>query len=178
MGYAWVGSHIIDVRRKAKLTMKKAYWLDYGTSFTESTFEWKFPLAFQAVFAIFLVLQIIGLPETPRWLMQNDRHEEAREVVAAIADAPLDDEQVLQTLVDIERAIRDDTQGGPLQLNEFWSHGKLQNWRRMLLIIFVEMMQQFTGSNMMCVKPYFAQPPTNANGMAVTTMHQRFIKAP
>lgn len=85
--------------------------------------------------------------------MQNDRHEEAREVVAAIADAPLDDEQVLQTLVDIERAIRDDTQGGPLQLNEFWSHGKLQNWRRMLLIIFVEIMQQFTGSNMMCVSP-------------------------
>lgn len=173
-----MGSHIIDVRRKVQLTLKKAYWLDYGTSFTESTFEWKFPLAFQAVFAIFLVLQIIGLPETPRWLMQNDRHEEAREVVAAIADAPLDDEQVLQTLVDIERAIRDDTQGGPLQLNEFWSHGKLQNWRRMLLIIFVEIMQQFTGSNMMCVKPYFARPPTDTNGMAVTTMHQRFIKAP
>lgn len=128
-----------------------AYWLDYGTSFTESTFQWKFPLVFQAVFAIFLILQVIGLPETPRWLMQNDRYEDAREVVAAIEDAPLNDEQVLQTLLDIERAIRDDTEGGPLKMHEFWSHGRLQNWRRMLIIILIEIMQQFTGSNMMCV---------------------------
>ncbi|KAL4888868.1 general substrate transporter [Aspergillus ambiguus] len=125
-----------------------AYWLDYGTSFTDLSLQWRFPLAFQAVFAIFLILQVIGLPETPRWLMQNDRHEEAREVVAAINDLPSDDAQVIQSLVDIESAIREDHQGGPLKFKEFFAHGSLQNWRRMLIIIAIEIMQQFTGSNM------------------------------
>ncbi|KAF1952155.1 MFS general substrate transporter [Byssothecium circinans] len=42
------------------------------------------------VFAIFLVLQIIGLPKTPRWLVQHNRYEEARSVTAALEDKPLD----------------------------------------------------------------------------------------
>lgn len=171
-----VGECFIPWRYMNLLTNRIAYWLDYGTSFTESTFQWKFPLVFQAVFAIFLILQVIGLPETPRWLMQNDRHEEAREVVAAIADAPLHDEQVSQTLLDIKRAIRDDTEGGPLKLKEFWSHGRLQNWRRMLIIILIEIMQQFTGSNMMCVT--LTRLYTVRLTQAATTMHPRSTKAP
>lgn len=128
-----------------------AYWLDYGTSFTESSLQWRFPLAFQAVFAIFLVLQVIGLPETPRWLMKNDRHEEAREVVAAINGTPADDVQVYESLADIEKSIQEDAQGEGLGWRNFFAHGKVQNWRRMLLIVFIEIMQQFTGSNMVYV---------------------------
>lgn len=125
------------------------YWLDYGTSFTESSLQWRFPLAFQAVFAIFLVLQVIGLPETPRWLMKNDRYDEAREVVAAINNASPNDEEVIQSLADIDKAVQEDVQGQGLSWRGIFTHGKLQNWRRLLLIIFIEIMQQFTGSNMM-----------------------------
>ncbi|CAG8076186.1 unnamed protein product [Penicillium salamii] len=125
-----------------------AYWLDYGTSFTDSSLQWRFPLAFQAVFAVCLVLQVIGLPETPRWLMKNDRYEEAREVIAAINDVSPDDPLVIQALADIEKAVHEDIQGDQVGWRDFFSHGKLQNWRRLLLIILIEIMQQFTGSNM------------------------------
>lgn len=37
--------------------------MDYGTSFTDSSYEWRLPLAFQAVFAICLILQVVGLPK-------------------------------------------------------------------------------------------------------------------
>jgi len=131
------------------LILSKAYWLDYGTSFTESSLQWRFPLAFQAVFAILLVLQVIGLPETPRWLTKNDRHEEAREVLAAINGCGLDDELVLSSLIDIENSVQEDAQGEGVTWHDFFAHGKLQNWRRMLLIVMIEIMQQFTGSNMM-----------------------------
>lgn len=47
-----------------------AYWTDFGTAAYSSSFQYRFPLAFQAVFAILLILQIIGLPETPRWLVR------------------------------------------------------------------------------------------------------------
>ncbi|CAI7602313.1 unnamed protein product [Penicillium bialowiezense] len=125
-----------------------AYWLDYGTSFSDSSFQWRFPLAFQAIFAVCLVVQVIGLPETPRWLMKNDQYEEAREVLAAINDVSIDDPVVIQALADIEKAVHEDIQGDQVGWRDFFSHGKLQNWRRLLLIIFIEIMQQFTGSNM------------------------------
>ncbi|KAJ5101253.1 hypothetical protein NUU61_003475 [Penicillium alfredii] len=102
------------------LILSPAYWLDYGTSFTQSSLQWRFPLAFQAVFAIFLVLQVIGLPETPRWLMKNDRYDEAREVVAAINDASPNDEEVIQSLADIDKAVQEDVQGQGLSWREFF----------------------------------------------------------
>ncbi|KAL1970355.1 hypothetical protein VTN77DRAFT_5515 [Rasamsonia byssochlamydoides] len=125
-----------------------AYWLDYGTSFTESSLQWRLPLAFQAAFAILLVLQVIGLPETPRWLMQHDRYEEAQKVVAAINDRSADDEVVTRALIDIQTAIEEESRGGPFKFNELFTGGMLQNWRRLILTIAVELMQQFTGANM------------------------------
>lgn len=44
-----------------------SYWLDFGFSFLEpSTVSWRFPLAFQIVFALILVAFIMELPESPR----------------------------------------------------------------------------------------------------------------
>ncbi|BCS23438.1 sugar porter family MFS transporter [Aspergillus puulaauensis] len=125
-----------------------AYWMDYGTSFTESSFQWRFPLAFQAIFAIFLVLQVIGLPESPRWLVQHDRHDEAREVAAAIADKETNDPDVVRTILDIQTSLEEEQKGGPFRFMELFTWGEEQNLRRLLITITVELGQQFTGSNM------------------------------
>ncbi|KAJ0420357.1 general substrate transporter [Aspergillus carlsbadensis] len=125
-----------------------AYWMDYGTSFTESSFQWRFPLAFQAVFAIFLVLQVIGLPETPRWLVQHDRHEEARAVVGAIENKSSNDPDVIRTILDIQVGLEEEHKGGPFRFKELFAWGDEQNLRRLLITISVELGQQFTGSNM------------------------------
>lgn len=125
-----------------------SYWLDYGTSFIESSFQWRFPLAFQAVFAVFLILQIIGLPETPRWLVQHDRYEEARAVVAALEDKPLDDPEVNVTLLDIRCVLEEEHKDGPFRFKELLDQGKTQNLRRLLIVISIQCCQQFTGSNM------------------------------
>lgn len=122
--------------------------MDYGTSFTDSSLQWRFPLAFQAVFAILLILQVIGLPETPRWLVQHDRHEDARAVIAAIQDKPMDDADVRKTVLDIQVGLEEERRGGPFQFMELFSWGDVQNLRRMLITISIELGQQFTGSNM------------------------------
>lgn len=122
--------------------------MDYGTSFTESSFQWRFPLAFQAVFAIFLVLQVIGLPESPRWLVQHDRHDEARDVAAAIADKETNDPDVVRTILDIQTSLEEEQKGGPFRFMELFTWGEEQNLRRLLITITVELGQQFTGSNM------------------------------
>ncbi|PLN79950.1 general substrate transporter [Aspergillus taichungensis] len=125
-----------------------AYWMDYGTSFSSSSFQWRFPLAFQAVFAILLILQIVGLPETPRWLVQHDRHEDARAVVAAIENRAASDPEVSKTILDIQTAIEEEQREGPFRFLELFTWGKTQNLRRLLITISIELGQQFTGSNM------------------------------
>ena len=122
--------------------------MDYGTSFTESSLQWRFPLAFQALFAIFLVLQVIGLPETPRWLCLHDRHEEARAVVAAIEDKHISDPKVNATILDIQIGLDEEHKDGPFRFNELFTWGEVQNFRRLLITISIEIGQQFTGSNM------------------------------
>lgn len=125
------------------------YRMDYGTSFTKSELQWRFPLAFQAVFAILLILQVVGLPETPRWLVQHDRHEEAREVISALSDTAKDDPDVSRTVLDIQVGLEEERKGGPFRFTELFTWGEVQNLRRLLITITIELGQQFTGSNMM-----------------------------
>lgn len=125
-----------------------AYWTDYGTSFYESSFQWRFPLAFQAFFAIFIILQVMGLPETPRWLVARDRHEEAQQVISALLDKPLHDEAVTHILLDIRSGLEEEQKDGPFRFTELLTWGPQQNLRRLLLIISVQLAQQFSGSNM------------------------------
>ncbi|KAJ4337529.1 hypothetical protein N0V95_008314 [Ascochyta clinopodiicola] len=54
-----------------------AQWLGYGCQFNTTQFSWRFPLAFQCVPGIILLSGILFLQESPRWLMERDRHEEA-----------------------------------------------------------------------------------------------------
>ena len=122
--------------------------MDYGTSYSTSNFQWRFPLAFQAVFAIFLVLQIIGLPETPRWLVAHDRYEEARAVTAAIEDRPLDDAVVNSTILDIRFGLEEEQKDGPFKFKELFQWGEVQNLRRLIIVISIQLGQQFSGSNM------------------------------
>lgn len=122
--------------------------MDYGTSFSESSFQWRFPLAFQALFAILLVLQIIGLPETPRWLVQHDRYEEARAVTAALEDKDLDHPDVNSMILNIRIGLEEEQKGGPFRFRELFTWGQTQNLRRLLIVISIQLGQQWTGSNM------------------------------
>jgi MFS family permease len=41
-----------------------AYWLDFGLSFVDSSVSWRFPTAFQIVFAMILIAGVWVLPES------------------------------------------------------------------------------------------------------------------
>lgn len=123
--------------------------MDYGTSFYDSSFQWRFPLAFQAVFAVFLILQVIGLPETPRWLVQHDRYEEATSVIAALEDKTSDHIDVNRIILDIRVGLEEEQKGGPFKFTELFSWGETQTLRRLMIVISIQLAQQFSGSNML-----------------------------
>jgi hypothetical protein len=44
-----------------------SYWMDFGFSFIDSEVSWRFPIAFQILFALIILLFILELPESPRY---------------------------------------------------------------------------------------------------------------
>lgn len=127
-----------------------AYWLDYGLSFVDSPAQWRFPISFQAFFAVCLVLQMLPLPDTPRWLCEQDRSDEAATVLACLQfEQPANEStpEVVQLRRQIETAIEIESAGGPFKYKELLLGGKIQNLRRMILAGLVNVQQQFTGSS-------------------------------
>jgi len=52
-----------------------------STSGSQSSFPWRFPIAFQMVPALLLLVGSPWLPYSPRWLMMHKRYDEAHEVI-------------------------------------------------------------------------------------------------
>jgi MFS family permease len=128
-----------------------AYWLDFGLSFVPGPVQWRFPISFQAFFAICLVLQMLPLPETPRYLIEKGRNEEAAEIVARLehdTSSTIESPAVIEHMNQIEFSLKIESAGGPFRFKELLQGGKIQNFRRVVLCCAVNIMQQFTGSNM------------------------------
>ena len=126
-----------------------AYWLDYGLSFVDTPVQWRFPISFQAFFAVFLVLQMIPLPDSPRWLCEQDRSDEAASVLARLqVSQPANESHpdVVHLRRQIESSIEIESAGGPFKYKELWSGGQMGNLRRMILAAVVNIQQQFTGT--------------------------------
>jgi len=125
-----------------------AYWIDFGCLYGPPELTWRFPIAFQLVFALIVLGLTLGLPESPRWLMTKERTEEARVIMASLADKPVEDEEVtlqLNVIADAIRASGGDGHSTPLKV--LFSGGKTQHCRRLLLGAGSQMMQQLSGCN-------------------------------
>jgi hypothetical protein len=83
--------------------------------------------------------------------MQHDRHDEAKHVIAALRGTTVEDEEVEQMALNIQAAILEESKGGPFKIKELFTGGKVANGRRTAITVAVQLMQQFTGANMMCV---------------------------
>ncbi|KAK6373711.1 uncharacterized protein PV06_10334 [Exophiala oligosperma] len=58
-----------------------ANWIGFACSYASGDFQWRFPLAFQCLPAIIILIGIFWLPYSPRWLLEQERDEEAYAVI-------------------------------------------------------------------------------------------------
>ena len=126
-----------------------SYWIDFGFYFLKfNSVQWRFPIAFQIVFALILLFGVLVMPESPRWLVKKGRKEDANKVLSQLYDRPLDDAEVqqeLNTLMDTIRKTEMDL--GPFKLKELVTNGPHQNFYRLMLGCGSQCMQQWTGIN-------------------------------
>lgn len=146
-----------------------AYWIGFGCSYSKTSVQWRFPISFQGLFAIALAIETFFLPESPRWLIQEGRSQEAAEIIAALEDGDLDTtaEVVVRRRVQIETAIEMESAGGPFRFKELFGGGDVQNFRRVIISMFLMMAQQLNGSNF--INYYAPVLYTDTIGMSRTT---------
>ena len=130
-----------------------AYWIDYGASFGPDDLTWRFPIAFQIIFALIVSIPMFFLPESPRWLLTHERYEDASRVIAALRGYEVESEETSLERDLILDSIR--ASGGTGQrstpMKALFTNGKTQHFRRMLLGSSSQLMQQIGGCNAVIV---------------------------
>lgn len=124
-----------------------AYWIDYGASYGPSDLTWRFPIAFQIIFGLILIIGTMLIPESPRWLLTKDRHEEATTVIAALWGLEREHEDVTFQRAIILDSIQASSQTSKTPMKALFTGGKTQHFRRMLLGASSQFFQQLGGCN-------------------------------
>ncbi|KAK7725455.1 hypothetical protein SLS57_003932 [Botryosphaeria dothidea] len=108
-----------------------AQWLGYGCSFVDNQFQWRFPLAFQCLPALILMGGIWFLQESPRWLMERDRPDEALAALKKLHGDGTNDEYIELEFREIRDVIAADRATNEIT---WFSIFKKPSWRRRLLL--------------------------------------------
>ena len=134
----------------SRLTHPLSCRLNYGFFFVEQygSFQWRFPIAFQAFFGILIILGVLLYPESPRWLLKHDHDHDALAILADLRDIPSDDLQLNADISDIKRvnSVDSDTK---LSLKELFSNGTpAMNLWRTSISFAAQAFQQIGGINL------------------------------
>ncbi|KAI8625530.1 general substrate transporter [Xylariaceae sp. FL1651] len=125
-----------------------AYWIDYGASYGPHAFTWRFPISFQILFAMIVLVLMINLPESPRWLLAHDRVDEATTILAALNGEHRANPELKTQLGHLRDAIRASGQlDNKTKFSDLFTGGPTQHLRRTLLGASSQMMQQLSGCN-------------------------------
>ena len=100
-----------------------------------SSFAWRWPIAFQGFFLIIILCILPLLPESPRWLVQHDRVEEATEVFARLESktATINDEKIIRERDMVVASVQKERELGEASWGEVFTEGKNRNISRVLL---------------------------------------------
>jgi hypothetical protein len=130
-----------------------SYWVDYAMSYVSNDAQFRFPLALQILFAIITFAGICMVPESPRWLIAHDRHDEARHVLWAVEKhartLDINDPVLASELAEIQQAIKEEREASSRgSWRMMLENGEQKFLYRTLLGIGGQFMQQISGINL------------------------------
>lgn len=111
------------------------------------SFQWRFPIAFQAVFGIALIVGVLLYPESPRWLIKKGKAQEATEIMAILEGKAVDDPTLLADVEEMQR-VNEITSATKLTAKELLTNGKEMNLWRLSAACLAQAFQQLGGLNL------------------------------
>lgn len=127
-----------------------ASWLCFATLYADSSMQWRFPIACQVLFSMMVLVCCLWIPETPRWLAQHGRKDEARSVIARLLNKPDNDPEVDGQLSEIlDNIAAEGFDDEPTWGEVFSNSTKSRNLQRVCLGMGPYMMNQWSGVNVL-----------------------------
>ncbi|KAJ3558801.1 hypothetical protein NM688_g710 [Phlebia brevispora] len=123
-----------------------SYIIDLGTHSVKGSASWRIPVGLQMLWGLILLSGIFFLPESPRHLLGIGKEDEARAVVAQLNSVPEDDPLVVETIDELEYAIKAENEGGKATWLECYSTRNML-WKRTLNGMMLQFIQQLNGQN-------------------------------
>ncbi|KAK9366879.1 general substrate transporter [Lipomyces kononenkoae] len=126
-----------------------ANWIGFACSYATGAFQWRFPLAFQCLPALIVLIGIFWLPFSPRWLLEKDRVEEAYEILKKLHGAEtVEEEELLEAeFLQMKEQIRYDMSLRATGISSLLK--KKGNQKRLAISVAVQAFTQLTGVNVM-----------------------------
>ncbi|EGU85625.1 hypothetical protein FOXB_03849 [Fusarium oxysporum f. sp. conglutinans Fo5176] len=125
-----------------------AYWFDYALHFVGGSFAWRFPLAFQIVFAAIVLVLLLDLPESPRWLYKAGRQRDATQALCRVFDQAEDSEFIRLEQESIAKALELESRESSNSWLSLFKNDAVKTRRRVLLAYAVMILDQATGINL------------------------------
>ncbi|KAF8199532.1 sugar transporter [Pholiota molesta] len=120
-----------------------ANWVGYGTQFIKSDTSWRLPLGLQILPAGLLLVGIQFLPNSPRWLLEVGRDDEALEVVHKLHGG--DKVSADKEYTEMYDAIKAEVSIRSRRISDLWATRAMTH--RTFVAIGVQVFCQFTGIN-------------------------------
>lgn len=122
------------------------YCTTYGTKTYTDSRQWRIPLGLCFAWAIMLVIGMVCMPESPRYLVVKNKIEEAKKSIGRSNKVSPEDPAVYTEVQLIQAGIERENLAGSASWTELVT-GKPRILRRVIMGIMLQSLQQLTGDN-------------------------------
>ncbi|CCC70795.1 hypothetical protein NCAS_0F03110 [Naumovozyma castellii] len=122
------------------------YCTNYGTKNYSNSVQWRVPLGLCFAWALFMIGGMTFVPESPRYLVEAGKIDEARASLSKVNKTPGDHPFIQQELELIEASVEEARAAGSASWGELFT-GKPAMLQRTMLGIMIQSLQQLTGDN-------------------------------
>ncbi|KAF4911087.1 MFS transporter fmqE [Colletotrichum viniferum] len=111
-----------------------------GTSTLEGNASWRIPMGLFYVIPVIVMCLIFFIPESPRWLLTQDRVEEAHASLKNLRVGTMTDAEIDEQFAALQYALKQEVEQG-----KYWELFKGVNLKRTAVVMIMNFFQQATG---------------------------------